>query len=148
MSNQPIVYFELCNEDAKQPIRQTVGAAGHDLYSTEDTIIGNGKRKLINTGLKIKIPTNTFAKIAPRSGLAVRGIDVGAGIIDEDYRGEIKVLLINNGISDFVVNKGDRIAQLLILPIIYPEWIQLEGDITNHFETRRGSGGFGSTGQS
>ena len=96
---------------------------------------------LIPTGWKFKLPPGTYGRIAPRSGLSLKGIDVGAGVIDRDYRGEIKVLLINNSAQPFAVNKGDRIAQLICEKIVYP---YIKEDILDY--TTRGDKGFGSTG--
>jgi dUTP pyrophosphatase len=91
------------------------------------------------------IPTGYYARVAPRSGLAVKNfIDVGAGVIDEDYRGDVKVLLFNFGETDFEVKIGDRIAQLLIEKILHAQIAEVnEKQLTS---TVRGSGGFGSTG--
>lgn len=124
------------------PSRQTPRSAGYDLCASECVTIAPGKRSLVPTGISICLPAGSYGRVAPRSGLSVRGIDVGAGVIDEDYRGEVKVLLINNGSSDFVVSIGDRIAQLLVEPILYPG----VRCVTDLEETQRGAGGFGSTG--
>lgn len=138
------LFFELTNENAKQPRRATDGSAGYDLSSCEEVIIPKGERKLVNTGVKINLNHDeTYARIAPRSGLAVKGIDVGAGVCDCDYTGLYKVLLINNSKDDFKVSIGDRIAQLIIERINHPIWEKVD----TLEKTQRGEGGFGSTGQ-
>lgn len=130
---------------AKLPRRADEGAAGYDLTSIETLTIPSRSRTLVPTGLSIQLPPYSYGRIAPRSGLSVKGIDVGAGVIDESYRGLVMVLLINNSDRDFVVNVGDRIAQLLIEPVYYPdvEEVKSLNDLT---PTVRGAGGFGSTG--
>jgi dUTP pyrophosphatase len=99
---------------------------------------------LISTGVKIELPKQTYGQIAPRSGLSVKGIDVGAGIIDEDYRGEIKVLLRNHSDNDIELPCESRIAQLLVLPVCYPDLNIVDPEALEI--TERGAGGFGSTG--
>lgn len=126
---------------AKMPVRATQQAAGYDLFASEHAYIQKGQRALVGTGIAIALPPGTYGRVAPRSGLSVRGIDVGAGVIDEDYRGEVKVLLVNHGVDLLHVQPGERIAQLLIEPIVHPVVRQVE-DLSN---TERGSGGFGST---
>lgn len=118
-------------------------SAGLDLRAIQETWIKPGERALIKTGVSVAIPNNFFGSIRPRSGLAVKkGIDVLAGVIDCDYRGEIGVVLINLGSETFVVQPGDRVAQMIIQPYLTVETVQVEDlDATN-----RGTGGFGSTG--
>lgn len=131
-------------DGAVLPSRGSPGAAGLDLSSNDSGVIPSGERKLIKTGVKIALPDDTYGRIAPRSGLAHKyGIDVFAGVIDSDYRGEIGVILFNSGKEDFEYKKGDRIAQLIITPIISCSLVQI-----NHFtnDTVRGDGGYGSTG--
>ena len=130
---------------AKIPTRGSAGAAGYDLSSTESVCVYPGKRVLISTGIAVKLPQGVYGRVAPRSGLAVKnGIQVGAGVIDADYRGEVKVLLFNHGDMQFNVNVGDRIAQLICEKYEAPE-VTL---VTSLDETNRGEGGFGSTGTS
>lgn len=128
------------------PSRGSPGAAGLDLSACVeyDHILRMGNRLIIPTGIAIELPTpNMYGRIAPRSGLAAKhGIDVMAGVIDCDYRGEIKVVLINHSYSDLTIKHGDRIAQLIIERIIYPE-VVLALDLD---DTLRGTDGFGSTG--
>ena len=100
-------------------------------------------KKLIGTGIAMAIPIGNYGRIAPRSGLAAKHmIDVGAGVIDADYRGEVKVLLFNFGETDFAVSEGDRIAQLIVEKYTQTELVE----VTDLSETERGEGGFGSTG--
>lgn len=134
---------KLLTPDAKVPTRATEFSAGLDLSSIEDTVVPANKWIAIPTGISIQIPKDCYARIAPRSGLAFKyGIQVGAGIADSDYTGEIKVILFNHGSSDFEVKKGDRIAQLIFEKIYTDSFIEVE----ELDDTVRGSGGFGSTG--
>ena len=102
-----------------------------------------GGKVLINTGLKIKLPDGHYGRIAPRSGLSLSGIDVLAGVIDNDFRGQVKVFLINLGKENFVINLGDRIAQLIIEKNTTPPVIEVEKIIE---KSERGDDGFGSSG--
>ena len=124
--------------------RGSDGSVGYDLYSNEDAIVpcqaGNA---LVGTGLAVRIPDGCYGRVAPRSGLAVKHcIDVGAGVIDPDYTGEVKVVLFNRGFDNFEIKKGDRIAQLILERCETPH-IKEIGLLE---ETLRGSDGFGSTG--
>src|SRR6056300_887136 len=131
------------NEHATLPARGSPLAAGYDLSSSEDVSIHKGTRGLVGTGIAFTVPHETYGRIAPRSGLAVKnGIQVGAGVIDRDYTGEVKAVLFNHGDEDFVIKKGDRIAQLIIEKIEMPE-VKLVDEL---LVTERGEGGFGSTG--
>lgn len=101
---------------------------------------------MIATDLSIIVPAGTYGRVAPRSGLAVKnGISTGAGVIDADYRGEVKIVLFNHSDRDFEVNKGDRIAQLVLEKIVNAEIQEITAEELT--ETERGSGGFGSTGK-
>jgi dUTP pyrophosphatase len=134
------------NKDAVIPKYQTPEAAGFDLHSIEDVVILPNERKLIGTGLAFEIEFGYEIQIRPRSGLAYKhGITVlnSPGTIDSDYRGEIKVLLINHSNEPFEIKKGDRIAQAVIAPIIQAEFEEVD-ELSS---TLRGSGGFGSTGK-
>ena len=130
--------------DAIVPTRGSDGAVGYDLYSSEDAVVPcQAGRALVGTGITVVLPQGVYGRVAPRSGLAVKHcINVGAGVIDPDYTGEIKVVLFNHGESDFEIKKGDRIAQLVLERCETPpiEEISIVED------TERGSGGFGSTG--
>jgi len=102
------------HEDAKIPVKADPGCAGYDVFSIQKTNLACGERKLISTGICVEISPEHYIRVAPRSGLSVKGIDVGAGVIDSSYRGEIKVLLINNSQSEFYIEKGAKIAQLIL----------------------------------
>lgn len=131
------------SEHAVVPSRGSTLAAGYDMSSSEDITIVRGTRSLVSTGISFTVPQGTYGRIAPRSGLAVKnGIQVGAGVIDRDYTGEVKVVLFNHGEKDFEIKKGDRIAQLIVEKCAFPE-IKIVSDLEN---TNRGEGGFGSTG--
>ena len=130
-------------QNAIIPTRGSAHAAGYDLYSVEDCSIPHGGRLLVGTGVAVVLPMKVYGRVAPRSGLTVKhGIHVGAGVIDPDYTGEIKVALFNLGDAPFEIKKGDRIAQLILERCETP-YVR---EITEIRETERGSGGFGSTG--
>lgn len=136
----------LDNEDAYLPKRSTQGSAGYDIYSCEDKLILPKTVGMINTGIKIAISDpNMYAQIASRSGLASRGLFVEGGVIDSDYRGLIKVLLFNSTKDEFVVKKGDRIAQLIFHNIVTPKLKEVNS-FSEEEKTERGENGFGSTG--
>jgi dUTP pyrophosphatase len=129
------------------PAYATGGAAGMDLLAAvgEPVTIEPGKRALIPTGLAIALPPGYELQIRPRSGLALRhGILLpnSPGTIDEDYRGELQVIVLNAGDAPFVVERGARIAQAVLAPVVRARWHEVE----NLDDTARGSGGFGSTG--
>lgn len=136
------------NPNAKLPFRATDGSAGADLFACieEDIVLKPNERKLIATGLAIEInDLNCGAFIFPRSSVSYKsGVSLAncVGVIDSDYRGEIKVPLINHSDSDFIIHNEDRIAQLLIMPVIIPNF----NEVYELNDTERGSGGFGSTG--
>ena len=125
------------------PMRATEGSAGYDLSSAVDAVIPPNGRLAVSTGIAIGLPEGTYGRVAPRSGLAYKfGIDVFAGVIDQDYRGEVKCILYNSGDQPFVIKTGDRICQLILEVIKIPDVaVVLEID-----DTERGAGGFGSTG--
>ena len=137
--------IKMISNAAELPVRASPGAAGYDLFATEHCVVPAQGRALVSTGLVVRVPEGCYGRVAPRSGLAVKhGIDVGAGVIDRDYRGEVKVLLFNTGNESYTVSVGDRIAQLILEQIMTPAIQQV--DVMD--ETTRGSGGFGSTGVS
>ena len=141
----PIWIKVITDDDTLIPSYQTSGSAGCDLRSTDNAVIPSGSRLVVGTGLKLEIPSGFGAMVCARSGLSAKnGIQVlnGPGIVDNDYRGEIKVILHNSGKEDFIVKKGDRIAQILFFPI-FQAIFQKSSAIS---ETDRGEGGFGSTG--
>jgi len=127
------------------PAYATAGAAGMDVVSAEDVTIAPGARHAVATGLAVAIPGGFEIQVRPRSGLALKhGITVPntPGTIDSDYRGELKVILINHGSEPFAILRGDRVAQLVLAPVTRVGWVEAaELD-----ETSRGAGGFGSTG--
>lgn len=127
------------------PAYATAGAAGMDVLSAEDVILKPGERWPVATGLAVAIPHGYEIQVRPRSGLALKhGISVpnSPGTIDSDYRGELKVILINHGQTSFEVRRGDRIAQLVLTPVVRASWLKVD----ELDETARGEGGFGSTG--
>ena len=127
------------------PAYATDGAAGMDVVSAEDVTIAPGARHAVATGLALAIPPGYEIQVRPRSGLALKhGITVPntPGTIDSDYRGELKIILINHGQQPFAILRGDRVAQLVLAPVTRAGWVEVE-----HLdETARGDGGFGSTG--
>ena len=134
-------------EGLELPAYATSGAAGLDLRAAQTVILKSGSRFLMPTGIAIALPPLHEAQVRPRSGLAVKhGVTVlnSPGTIDEDYRGEIKVILINHGTEDFAINRGDRIAQLVIAAVTKVRLVEVQA--LN--ETARGVGGHGSTGTS
>ncbi len=142
------ILIKKINSKIKLPKYKTDGSSGMDLMAHLDKpiIIKPKKSELIPTGLFIAIPENTEVQIRPRSGLAVKNnISVlnTPGTIDSDYRGELKVILYNHGDKEFIINNEDRIAQMVLVPIIKASFEEVE----NLPETIRGEGGFGSTGK-
>lgn len=127
------------------PAYATAGAAGMDVVSAEDVAIAPGARHAVATGLAVAIPHGYEIQVRPRSGLAFKhGITVPntPGTIDSDYRGELKVLLINHGAEEFAIARGDRVAQLVLAPVVQAAW----SEVDELDATERGEGGFGSTG--
>ena len=127
------------------PVYATSGAAGMDVVSAEDVTIVPGARHAVATGLAMAIPEGFEIQVRPRSGLALKhGITVPntPGTIDSDYRGELKVILINHGQEDFAIRRGDRVAQLVLAPVTQAAW----HEVAELDDTERGAGGFGSTG--
>ncbi|YP_094055.1 E4 ORFA [Bovine mastadenovirus A] len=135
--------FVRVSDSAVPPKRASNGAAGYDLCASHYVEIQAGSRALVPTGLKLRIPEGHYGRVAPRSGLSVtQGLDVGAGVIDSDYRGEVFVLLFNHGNHHVLISPGQRVAQLVIQKISLPE-VQ---EVDTLDDTERGEGGFGSTG--
>jgi dUTP pyrophosphatase len=127
-----------------QDFSTSIENAGYDLRACECDIVQIGERKLIKTDLILQMPNNMFAKIESRSGLAMKGIDARGGIIDAGYRNILGVILHNTSDIPFPINKGDRIAQLLFLPILHPNLIKInQKDLSN---SERGTKGYGSSG--
>lgn len=140
---------EIINEsEYPLPFYATDGSAGVDLYANigEPLILKPLQRTLIPTGIKIALPEGLEAQVRPRSGLAVKkGLSVlnSPGTIDSDYRGEVKVVIVNLSEEEVEINPGERIAQMVVASYVKLDWIEVE----NLAETQRGSGGFGSTGE-
>ena len=127
------------------PAYATPGAAGMDVVSAEDVTLRPGARLAVATGFAMAIPDGYEVQVRPRSGLALKhGISVpnAPGTIDSDYRGELKVILINLSQDDFPIQRGDRIAQLVLAPVTVAAWQEVDALP----DTERGTGGFGSTG--
>ena len=147
MRNPPALKCYKFHEDAKLPMRTSDGAAGFDIFSVEDAVLAPRERKLISTGLQMIIPSGFHGHIRPRSGLARNyGIHVGAGILDEDFLGEVKCLLFNLGSEEFRVEKGTRVAQLILIPIITPRLMELTEPVKASSSSSRSPLGFGSSG--
>lgn len=137
------LYFKKCNKNASIPSRGSKYAAGYDLSAAEPCIVPAHGKALIKTGLQFAPPHGTYGRIAPRSGLSWKNHTiVSAGVCDEDYRGEIGVVMFNLGGEDLIVKIGDRVAQLVLERISNPE-VKVVDELP---DTERGSGGFGSTG--
>ena len=142
------VLIKKLNPNVKLPVYKSSGASGMDLmaFIEKPIIVKSKMSSLIPTGLSMAFPSNYEIQIRPRSGLAAKNnISVlnTPGTIDSDYRGEIKVIIFNHGIEDFTINNGDRIAQMILTPVV-----KMELEQTNELpETVRGDGGFGSTGK-
>jgi dUTP pyrophosphatase len=137
-----VIGFKKLDPRASLPLRGSTAAAGLDLFSIEDISLGPNERVLARTGLSVAIPEGYYGRVAPRSGLAVKnGLDVLAGVIDADYRGEILCLLYNTSTEKIQLPPHTKICQLLIEKIITPAAMWAD-EIS---ETVRGSGGFGST---
>ncbi len=138
------IKVKLINEKARFPEYAHEGDAGLDLFSIESVIINPGESKLIHTGIAIELPRGTEAQIRPKSGLALKNqvtVLNSPGTIDSNYRGEIRIILINHGRKPFVVEKGMKIAQMIIKPVLYVDIKKVE-ELT---DTIRGERGFGST---
>ena len=141
-----VVRIKQLHPDARPPLYKTAGAAGMDLCACEALSIPPRSHAMVRTGLALAIPTGLVGLVCPRSGLAAeKRVTVlnSPGVIDSDYRGEVKVLLVNHGSFDFEIQVGDRIAQLLITPALRA--VVFDGEDLG--TTDRGTGGFGSTGR-
>ena len=143
VSEPTALHFKKLDARATLPTRGSSAAAGLDLYSIEPVNLGPGQRAIARTGLAVAVPEGYYGRVAPRSGLATKqGLDVLAGVIDTDYRGEIGCLLHNTGAETIELPEQSKICQLIIEKIITPEAVWAD-DLSN---TERGGGGFGSTG--
>jgi dUTP pyrophosphatase len=143
-NDAPLVLPVLVGAGGALPEYGTEGAAGADLRASEAVVIPAGGRAAVPTALRVQIPPGHAGLVWPRSGLAVRhGIDTLAGVIDSDYRGEVRVVLVNHGDQPFAIAAGDRVAQLLVQRVEHARFASVSG-VEN---TDRGQGGFGSTGR-
>jgi dUTP diphosphatase len=143
-SHAPVPLPTLVGAGGSLPEYSSAGAAGADLRASEAVEIPPGARAAVPTGVRLQIPSGHVGLVWPRSGLAVRhGIDTLAGVIDSDYRGEVRVVLVNHGEAPFRVAPGDRVAQLLIQRVERAAFVA----VPTIDETHRGRGGFGSTGR-
>ncbi len=142
----PVAVMRLAHgEGLDLPAYATDGAAGMDVVSAEDVRLVPGERHAVATGLALAIPYGFEVQVRPRSGLALKyGVTVAnaPGTIDSDYRGELKVILVNLGAEAFDIRRGDRVAQLVVAPVVRAAWLE----VSALDETVRGAGGFGSTG--
>ena len=137
------VYIKKLKESATIPTRATDTDAGYDLHADQQGLIPAGERTIVGTSIAIAIPPGYYGRVAPRSGLAVKkGIDVLAGVVDSGYRGEVGVVLQNLSKEDFVFEKGDRVAQLILEQCFSIGWVELD----ELKDSVRSDGGFGSTG--
>mmetsp|Transcript_20496 Transcript_20496/g.35363 ORF Transcript_20496/g.35363 Transcript_20496/m.35363 type:complete len:205 (+) Transcript_20496:37-651(+) len=140
----PLLQVKKLSPNAILPQRGSKYAAGYDLYAAYDAVIPGRGQGIVKTDIAIKIPLGTYARIAPRSGLAVKnGISTGAGVVDYDYRGNICVVLFNHKDEDFQIKAGDRVAQMILEKIAIAQVMEVD----ELDETERGSDGFGSTGK-
>ncbi len=131
------------SDDATLPTRGSLGAVGYDLACTQDFVLDTQSHTLVSTGLGFQLPSGVYGRVAPRSGLTVKhGIHIGAGVIDPDYMGEVKVAMFNLGLQPVEFKKGDRIAQLILERCEVPDVLEVDVLVS----TQRGQGGFGSTG--
>lgn len=137
------IKIQMCQKDAYVPTSHSELAAGLDLHCRSDLLIKARNRLVHNIGIKIELPMGCYGRLASRSGLAVKqGIEIGAGVIDTDYRGEIHVLIHNHSDTDVSFKAGNRIAQIILERIIYPK-VEICNKLT---DTARGQDGLGSSG--
>ena len=142
------ILIKKTNKEVTTPKYKTDGSSGVDLsaFLEKKVVIKPNSSKLIPTGLQVAIPEELEIQIRPRSGLAAKesiGVLNSPGTIDSDYRGELKIILFNHGKEDFIINNGDRIAQMVLVPIVKMEFEEVD----SLPDTVRGQGGFGSTGK-
>lgn len=142
MADDPVLRVVRLSPGARLPERASAGAIGYDLRASTPARVPARGRVLVSTGLAIALPPGTYGRVAPRSGLASKKcVDVGAGVIDPDYRGELHILLVNDADRDFFVEIGDRVAQLIVERAATPPVVETD----RLDDTARGSDGFGST---
>lgn len=143
MLNPIKIKVKKLSQDAKIPTLGTFHAAGFDLYSSEDTFLEPGETKAISTGIAIEVPEGKVCLFWDRSGMGFKGIHRFSGVIDSDYRGELKIVLHNHTKFPYEIKKHDRICQALIQDYYTPEFEETD----NLSDTKRGEGRFGSTGK-
>ncbi|CCF55708.1 hypothetical protein KAFR_0A02720 [Kazachstania africana CBS 2517] len=137
--------IQLRSPDATVPTKGSATAAGYDIYASKAIVIPARGQGMVSTDISFTVPVGTYGRIAPRSGIAVKhGIQTGAGVVDRDYTGEVKVVLFNHSEKDFEIVKGDRVAQLILEKIVDDAEIVVVDSLE---ESTRGAGGFGSTGK-
>lgn len=148
--------FKKLREDAILPVRAETHSSGYDLFAVENGTLFPGDFKVVPTGVAVSFDKNDFAlncvegQIRPRSGLAAKyGVTVlnSPGTIDNSFTGELKVVLINHGKTNFSFSKGDRIAQFVFAKVYHPEVVEITGELSQSKESTRKDGGFGSTGK-
>jgi dUTP pyrophosphatase len=143
MITMSALFVKKLDESAVVPVRGSELAAGYDLSSIVDIVVPSLGRVAVPTGLAVKVPVGTYGRIAPRSGLAFKhGIDVLAGVVDADYRDEVRVILYNTSGTDYEIKTGDRIAQLVVEKIE-----MLDVEVVDDLDETSRKGGFGSTGR-
>ncbi len=142
-SSKLLLRFVKISRYAFAPTKTSPLSAGYDLRSAYNYVIPPRAKQVVMTDLQISVPSGTYGRLAPRSGLAAKShIDVGGGVIDADYRGNVGVILFNLGQEEFLVRRGERIAQLVCEKVAYPDLLEVD-----HLpQTERGEGGFGSSG--
>jgi dUTP pyrophosphatase len=142
----PVIRLRKMSKFAVIPQKWSVGAAAYDLHSCINFHLMPGKRYLIPTGLQLlEIPNNTYLRIAPRSSMSLKYVSICSGVIDWDYKGELKILACNYGEYPYLIQEGERIAQLICEKIENPLIIDETGSDFQITDTGRGSSGFGST---
>lgn len=143
-TSDKVLKIQLRSASATVPTKGSATAAGYDIYASQDITIPAMRQGMVSTDISFTVPVGTYGRIAPRSGLAVKnGIQTGAGVVDRDYTGEVKVVLFNHSQRDFAIKKGDRVAQLILEKIVDDAQIVVVDSLE---ESARGAGGFGSTG--
>ena len=147
------VYVYRTNLEAKLPVRATKGSSGYDVFATEDVTISAGERRVLSTGLIVRIPQGYEFQIRSKSGLAARAAIAvlnSPGTIDSDYRGDLGVIIVNHGGRDYTFKRGDKIAQIVCQQIEDVEFIELTEEtkyLLEDNDNERSTGGFGSTGR-
>ena len=139
---QSMIQVKRMSDAAIVPRKGTVGSAGYDLYASAECVVPAKGKSIVKTDIAMAIPYGYYGRVAPRSSMAVKHTDIGAGVIDSDYRGEIGVVLFNHAETDLVIKVHDRIAQLIIEKLGMGDLVE----VSELDDTSRGVGGYGSTG--